>query len=572
VVFTRIARKTIMADEQTDSPAPAIAPKPSAVELAKIASNYLVGDIPQELADGAPGFGKPSIQLLKNHGTYQQDDRETRKKSADGKKSERQISFMIRTCVPGGKLTAEQLLSAIDMGDELGNGTIRLTTRQAIQHHGVVKGDLKTFMQAVHTNQLTTLAACGDVERNIMCCPAPIHENPVRAEMQAKLDELAKHLAPRTRAYYEIWLTDPETGEKTLAAGGAKDAEVEPIYGPTYLPRKFKTAFALPEDNCVDVYANDLGFIVVHEQGRILGYNVLAGGGMGVTPSAAKTFPALAKRLGFVPPEDVLAIAEAIVKVQRDYGNRSDRKVARLKYTIHTGFDDHIGWFPQGDGKYFYGFNVENGRVHDTGEFRLKTALRRILRDLKPGVRITSHQSLLFTDLAITDRERIAEILHAHGVKTSEEISTLRRWSMACVALPTCGLAVAESERVLPGLIDSLEPEVAKLGLSHDAFTLRMTGCPNACARPYNADIGIVGRTAGKYTIFLGGRLLGDRLNEQYKDVVPFEDLCRELTAVLACYKAERKPAETLGDFCHRKGVANVRTWADEWLAGARGG
>jgi sulfite reductase (ferredoxin) len=235
------------------------------------------------------------------------------------------------------------------------------------------------------------------------------------------------------------------------------------------------------------------------------------------------------------------------------------------------GFDDHIGWFPQGDGKYFYGFNVENGRVHDTGDFRLKTALRRILDDVRPGVRITSHQSLLFTDLVEADRERIAGILHEHGVKTSEEISTLRRWSMACVALPTCGLAVAESERVLPGLIDSLEPEVAKLGLSHDAFTLRMTGCPNACARPYNSDIGLVGRTAGKYTIFLGGRLLGDRLNEQYKDVVPFEDLCTELTAVLACYKTARTTGETLGDFCHRTGVANVRTWADEWLAARSG-
>ena len=581
----------------TSTDAPAAPAKPSAVELTKVASNYLAGDIAKELADGAPGFGKPSVQLLKNHGTYQQDDRETRK-AVDGKKSERQISFMIRTCVPGGKLTAEQLLSAIDMGDELGNGTIRLTTRQAIQHHGVVKGELKTFMQEVHANQMTTLAACGDVERNIMCCPAPLHGDPVRDQMQAKVDELAKHLAPRTRAYYEIWLTDPDTGEKTLAAGGAKQAEVEPIYGPTYLPRKFKTAFALPEDNCTDVYANDLGFLTIHEQGKILGYNVLAGGGMGVTPSAAKTFPALAKRLGFVPPEDVCGIAEAIVKVQRDYGNRSDRKVARLKYTIHTmglenfrakveeyfgkplapchpadvhGFDDHIGWFPQGDGKYFYGLNVENGRIHDTGDFRLKTALRRILCDLKPGARITSHQSLLFTDLAETDRERITEILHAHGVKTSEEISTIRRWSMACVALPTCGLAVAESERVLPGLIDALEPEVAKLGLSHDAFTLRMTGCPNACARPYNSDIGIVGRTAGKYTIFLGGRLLGDRLNEQYKDVVPFEDLCTELTAVLACYKTARTTGETLGDFCHRTGVANVRTWADEWLAARSG-
>ncbi len=581
--------------EPTDTPAAA---KPSAVEVTKSASNYLAGDIAKELTDGAAGFGKGSIQLLKNHGTYQQDDRETRKKSADGKKSERQISFMIRTCVPGGKLTAAQLLSAIDLGDEVGNGTIRLTTRQAIQHHGVVKGDLKPFMRRIHDIQMSTLAACGDVERNIMCCPAPIHGNPVRDEMQAKVDELAKHLAPRTRAYYEIWLTDPDTGEKTLAGGTSADKDVEPIYGPTYLPRKFKTAFALPEDNCTDVYANDLGFLVVHEHGKILGYNVLAGGGMGVTPSAAKTFPALGKRLGFVPPEDVCAIAEAIVKVQRDFGNRSDRKTARLKYTIHTmgleafrtkveeyfgkplapchpadvhGFDDHIGWFEQGDGKYFYGLNVENGRVHDTGDFRLKTALRRILRDLEPGVRITAHQSLLFTDLGITDRERIAKILHDHGVQTSEEISTLRRWSMACVALPTCGLAVAESERVLPGLIDSLEPEVAKLGLAHDAFTLRMTGCPNACARPYNSDIGIVGRTAGKYTIFLGGRLLGDRLNEQYKDVVPFEELCSELTAVLACYKAERKAGETLGDFCHRKGVDGVRTWADEWLAGARG-
>jgi sulfite reductase (ferredoxin) len=581
----------------SDEPTVPSAAKPSAVEVAKTASNYLRGDIARELADGAPGFGKPSVQLLKNHGTYQQDDREARK-AVDGKKSERQISFMIRTCVPGGKLTAEQLLAAIDMGDELGNGTIRLTTRQSIQHHGVVKGDLKSFMQKVHANHMTTLAACGDVERNIMCCPAPIRNDPVREQMQAQLDALARHLAPRTRAYYEIWLTDPDTGEKTLAAGNAKEAVVEPIYGPTYLPRKFKTAFALPEDNCTDVYANDLGFITVHEQGKILGYNVLAGGGMGVTPSAAKTFPALAKRLGFVPPEDVLAIAEAIVKVQRDFGNRSDRKVARLKYTIHTmgleafrakveeyfgkplapchpadvhAFDDHIGWHEQGDGKFFYGLNVENGRVHDTGDFRLKTALRRILRDLRPGVRITAHQSLLFTDLAVTDRERLAEILHDHGVKTSEEISTLRRWSMACVALPTCGLAVAESERVLPGLIDALEPEVARLGLAHDAFTLRMTGCPNACARPYNSDIGIVGRTLGKYTIVLGGRLLGDRLNEQYKDVVPFEDLCRELTAVLACYKAERHGGETLGDFCHRKGVAHVRTWADEWLAGARG-
>jgi len=573
------------------------AAKPSAVELTKIASHYLAGDIAQELADGAPGFGKGSVQLLKNHGTYQQDDREQRK-AKEGAKSTREISFMVRTRIPGGKLTADQMMAQIDLGDELANGTVRLTTRQAIQHHGIVKGDLKATIQRINEIQLTTLAACGDVERNVMCCPAPIRNNHVRDEMQRMADTLAEHLAPRTRAYHEIWLTDPDTGEKSLVGGGSAGKEIEPIYGPTYLPRKFKTAFALPEDNCTDIYANDLGLLAVHEQGKILGYNVLAGGGMGVTPSAAKTFPALAKRLGFVKPEDVLDIATAIVKVQRDFGNRSDRKVARLKYTIHTmglenfrakveeyfgkplapchpadvhAFDDHIGWCDQCDGRHFYGLNVENGRIHDTGSFQLKTALRQILRDVKPGVRITAHQSLLFTDLAASDRVRIAEILHAHGVKTSEEISTLRRWSMACVALPTCSLAVAESERVLPGLIDSLEPEVAKLGLSQEAFTLRMTGCPNACARPYNSDIGIVGRTLGKYTIFLGGRLLGDRLNQAYKDVVPFEDLCREITAVLACYKAERSHGESLGDFCHRKGVDGVRTWAGEWLAGARG-
>ena len=593
-----LLRSSVMADPSAPGVDPAADPKPSAVELAKIASHYLLGDIPQELADAAPGFSKGSIQLLKNHGTYQQDDREARTKSADGKKSTRQISFMVRCRIPGGKLTADQLLAQIDLGDECGNGTIRLTTRQSIQLHGVVKGDLKATIKRINDVQLSTLAACGDVERNIMCCPAPIHANPVRDEMMAMAERLAMHLAPRTRAYHEIWLTDDETGEKTLAAGGPEGHEVEPIYGPTYLPRKFKTAFGLPEDNCVDIYTNDLGFLAVHDGSTIQGYNVLAGGGMGVTPSAAKTFPALAKRLGFVPPEDVLDIAVAIVKVQRDFGNRSDRKVARLKYTIHTlgletfrakveeyfgkplapcdpadvhGFDDHIGWFPHnptlGDGKFFYGLNVENGRVHDTGDFRLKTALRRILTDIRPGVRITAHQSLLFTDLAESDRERIVAILHEHGVKTSEEISTLRRWSMACVALPTCGLAVAESERVLPGLIDSLEPEVARLGLAHDAFTLRMTGCPNACARPYNCDIGIVGRTAGKYTIFLGGRLLGDRLNEHYKDVVPFEDLCREITAVLACYKAGRTAGETLGDFCHRTGVEGMRARADAWLA-----
>ena len=575
--------------------------KRSAVEVIKEGSHQLRGTLAEELLHDHE-FCKDSEHLIKNHGIYQQDNRDVRKaKNDDGTAKGKQYIFMVRTRVPGGKVSAKQFLAHLDLCDQYANETLRVTTRQGFQLHGVLKHDLKTAVQGLNDTLLTTLAACGDVERNVMCCPAPIKNDLVHDQMQAMADAIAAHLKPRTTAYHEIWLTD-EAGEKTNVATGFAPVD-EPIYGTVYLPRKFKTAIALPEDNCIDIYTQDLGFLAIVEPDaagtrQIVGYNVLVGGGQGKTPSAEKTFVAIAQKLAFVTPDQVVKVAEAIVKVQRDFGNREDRKVARLKYTIHnhgldwfkakveeyfgqslpgprdidvTDVDDHIGWHEQGDGRYFYGFNVENGRVHDTCDFRLKSALRRILREIRPGARITAHQSLLFTDLAVTDRERIAHLLHEHGVKTSEEISTLRRWSMACVALPTCGLAVAESERVLPGLIDELEPEVARLGLAQDAFTLRMTGCPNACARPYNSDIGIVGRTLGKYTLFLGGRLLGDRLNTQYKDVVPFEDLSREIGAVLACYKAERQGGETLGDFCHRKGVDGVRTWADAWLAGSRG-
>ncbi len=570
--------------------------KPSSVEVLKIQSDYLRGEIGPELRDSNDFFGKGSIQLLKHHGTYQQGDRDAR---AAGRveghkgKSPRAYSFMVRTKIPGGKLTSKQLLSELDLCDEVGNTTLRITSRQGLQLHGVLKHDLWKTIHRINEIQLSTLAACGDVERNVMCCPAPLHDR-VHGQLQALADQLAAHLCPRTRAYHELWLTDPETGEETLQGGGSDGHEVEPLYGPTYLPRKFKTAIGLAHDNCVDLYANDLGLMAITDGDTIQGYNVLVGGGMGVTPSAEKTFPAVAKRMAFIKPDEVVEVATAVIKVQRDFGNRSDRKVARLKYLIHNwglpkfkaeveryygrplvdphpddvhGFDDHIGWHEQGDGKVFFGLNVENGRIHDEDTLRLKTALRVICGTLKPGLRLTSHQSLLFTDLNQADRPSLEKILREHGVKLHDEISTVRRWSMACVAWPTCGLAITESERALPGMIDQLEIELAKLGLSHEKFTLRMTGCPNGCARPYNCDIGLVGKAAGRYTVLVGGRLLGDRLNFIYKDMIPAADVVPTIVPLLVYFKQARQNGESLGDFCHRKGSADLLAWTEQYTA-----
>lgn len=570
--------------------------KPSPVEVFKLESRFLRGDIATELTDGQDSFGKSSVQLLKHHGTYQQDDRDARAAGrAQGHKGPqaKAFSFMVRTRVPGGKLTADQLLAELDLCDEVGNTTLRITSRQGLQLHGVLKDNLKAAIRRINEVQLTTLAACGDVERNVMCCPAPHHNDAVHADMQALADRLAAHLAPRSRAYHEIWLTDGETGEEQLVGGGAPEA-VEPIYGPTYLPRKFKTAIGLPDDNCVDLYANDLGLMAIVEQGKIAGYNVLVGGGMGVTPSAEKTFPALAKMLTFARPDQVVDVAVAVIKVQRDFGNRSDRKIARLKYLIHNwglakfkakveeyygqplpeprpvdvhGFDDHIGWHEQGDGRLFYGLNIENGRIEDEADFRLKSALREVCRRFRPGIRLTAHQSLLLTDINPADKAAVEGVLRSHGVKLSHEISEVRRWSMACVAWPTCGLSITEAERALPGMIDQLEVELARLGLSQERFTVRMTGCPNGCARPYNSDIGLVGKAAGKYTIFAGGRLLGDRLNFNYKDMVPAEEVVSTIVPLLAYFKQERQDGETLGDFCHRKGPEDLAAWAEQYAA-----
>ncbi|MGI9427265.1 MAG: NADPH-dependent assimilatory sulfite reductase hemoprotein subunit [Bythopirellula sp.] len=555
--------------------------KLSAVETFKQDSAHLLEPIPTELVDDNDYFGKASIQLLKHHGTYQQDNRDERKKSG------KSYSFMVRTAIPGGKLTSDQLLAELDLCDEVANTTLRITTRQGLQLHGVLKSDLKQTIRRINDTQLTTLAACGDVERNVMCSPCPYKGDPVYDQMQELADKIARHLQPRTRAYHQLWLTDDETGEKQLAGGGSHGHTIEPIYGPTYLPRKFKTGIGLPGDNSADIYSQDLGLLAVCEDWNIVGYNVLVGGGFGTTPSAKKTFPAIAQPMCFVSPTQAVGVAEAIVKVQRDFGNRADRKVARLKYLIHNwgldrfkqkvdeyygaelpsprpvhvhDFNDGMGWHAQGDGKWFYGLNVENGRIKDEGLYRLKSALRQICNELRPPLRLTPHQGLIFCDLQESDREPLERILREHCVPLTEETSAARRWSIACPALPTCGLAITESERILPGMIDQLEKELKAMGLGDEVFTTRMTGCPNGCARPYNSDIGLVGKTADKYTIFLGGRVLGDRLNFIYKDKVPTAEVVPTLVSVFRYFQASRQEGETFGDFCHRLG-------ADELLA-----
>ena len=554
--------------------------KLSKVELLKEASHQLRGTLAEELLNDKPEFSDDAATLLKHHGSYLQDDRDSRKaKDEDGKAKGKQYSCMVRTRIPGGRVTAEQFLAELDLCEQLANGTLRITSRQGFQLHGVLKKDLRQSIREINRIKLTTFAACGDVNRNVMACPAPIRNNSARDQVQALALEMAEHFRPRTTSYFDLWLKD-EDGQETEAT--EFQPVEEPIYGTRYLPRKFKMAIGFPEDNCVDLYTQDLGLMAIVENDQIIGYNVLAGGGMGRTPSAEKTFPALAKRLTFATPAQVIAVSEAIVKVQRDYGNREDRKRARLKYLIAdwgvdrfkakveeyfgsplpephpadvTGVDDHLGWHEQGDGRLFLGINVENGRIKDEGSLRLKTGLRAILRRFGMETRLTALQSVLLCDIDPRDRAEIDQIMADHGIRTAEELSLIRRYSIACPAFPTCGLSITESERALPGIIDQLDVEVARLGLQSAKIAVHMTGCPNGCARPYTPDIGLVGKAVGKYTMFVGGNPEGTRLGFIYRDMVELDNIVPALVPLLQAYKAQRQGAESFGDFCARKGL-----------------
>jgi sulfite reductase (ferredoxin) len=564
--------------------------KPNAVEKIKAESRWLAGRIAEDLQKDTNQFEKDNLQLLKFHGTYQQDNRdlrsELRKLGQD-----KAFSMMIRCRIPGGRMTAKQFLAHLDICELLGNSTMKITTRQTIQLHGVVKQDLRETIRRINTLGLSTLAACGDVNRNVMCCPAKRNDS-IREELQRLTDELAGSLAPQTGVYRELWVKDEQTGEEMMVGDvRSADEEVEPLYGPTYLPRKFKCGVVLPEDNCIDVYTQDLGFIAVVRDAEIVGYNVIVGGGMGTTPSQKKTFPAIAKRLGFCTPEQAIEVAKAVLIVQRDNGNRADRKVARMKYLIANwgitkfrnevenvlgyplkvctdddvhGVDDHMGWQSQKDGRWSYGLCIENGRVRDTDASKIKSALRELAETLGTEIRLAGNQSLIFCDLEESHRDHVSQILRKHNLHSSESTSLVRRFSMACVALPSCGLAITEAERRLPGLIDELESVLAKLGLNSERFTIRMTGCPNGCARPYVADIALIGKAVDRYTLFVGGTLLGNRMAEIYQDMVPADELVSELTRVFTIYKHHRNVGEAMGDFCHRIGIENLRAHCAE--------
>ena len=551
--------------------------EPSKVELIKEASRALRGTIADDLAEDTPAFDEDNVQLLKFHGIYQQDDRDKRKE-ARRRGLDRHYQLMIRTRIPGGKVSPEGYIAHDEIADRWGNGTIRITTRQDFQLHGVLKGDLKSSVRAINQALMTSLGGCGDQVRNVMCCPAPLQDR-LRTELRQRLPELVSGLTPTTNAYHEIWV-DGEVVETSAP-------EADPLYGTRYLPRKFKVALAVEGDNCVDVYSDDLGLVAMRgPEGGLGGFNVLVGGGLGRTHNKPDTYPAVAQPLAFVATEHLIEAARAVVAVQRDFGDRTNRRHARLKYLLadrglpwfreqvqsRVSFeladpwplrweplDDHLGWHEQGDGRLFYGLFVENGRIQDAGAQRLKSALRRLAEECRPVLWMTAQQNLIVAGVEPEQQSAVEALLGEYGVPLTEQISNTVRNSMACPAIPTCGLAVAEAERALPELIRQLEAIVAGLGLADERISFRMTGCPNGCARPYIGDVGFVGTTLGKYDVHLGGDFLGTRLNALFARNVQLAEIPALLEGPLAAFASERTSGEGFGDWCRRIGVDALR-------------
>lgn len=560
------------------------------VEQLKANSKALRGQIAEELTQPTSGFSAGGAGILKFHGMYQQDNRDARqarKQEAQGKAH----SFMIRTRIPGGRVTPQQYLAHDDIATQFGDGTLRLTTRQDFQLHGILKSDLRATLQSIAATLMTTFAACGDVVRNVVCCPYPVADN-LEREIWHQVTTLAHHLEPKTQAYSEIWLD----GEKAADVGAPED---EPLYGTTYLPRKFKIGVSLPWDNCVDILAQDLGFVAVTNGKRILGYNVYVGGGLGMTHNKPATFPALGQALAWVTSDQVVPIAAAIVAVFRDWGDRENRKHARIKYLVaekgiewfreelkaRLGYTlvhphpvtisdahTHLGWNAQDNGLWSLGVYVESGRIKDTDTQRTRTAFRRIVERIQPGIRLTADQRILFIDILASQRAEIDEILREHGVTPVEQISPIRQRALACPALPTCSLALSEAERFMPALLPQLEQAFASLGLENEAPVVRVTGCPNGCARPYTAEIGIVGRSGDNYVLYLGGSHLGTRLGVAVADLVPSKEIVPTLYSVLTAFRSERLSGEHFGDYCHRIGPERVRQLIDQQTAHEKAG
>jgi sulfite reductase (NADPH) hemoprotein beta-component len=546
--------------------------KLSVNEGIKTRSNYLRGTIEEGLADLSTGsMCEDDQQLLKFHGTYQQDDRDLRN---DRRKHrlEKAYSFMIRIRVPGGVATPQQWIETDRLATQFANGTIKLTTRQAFQFHGIIKTNLKRTIAEINQAAMDTIAACGDVNRNVMCNPNP-YLSSVHAEVLKAAQDISTHLTPATRAYHEIWL-DGEKVEST-------EEEQEPIYGKTYLPRKFKITIAVPPSNDVDIFANCLSFIAIVEDGKLLGYNVAVGGGMGSTHGNEATYPRLADVIGFCTPEQVVDVAEKVVLVQRDFGDRTDRKHSRFKYTVddhgpewilaklneYLGYElgpvrsyeftdngDRFGWVEDENGNFHYTLFVEGGRVIDTPSYPMRTGLLEIAKIHDGDFRLTANQNLVIANISVKKRSEVEALLEKYGMADSHERSALRLSSIACVALPTCGLALAEAERYLPVVITNLEEDLEAAGLRHDAITIRMTGCPNGCGRPFISEIGFVGRGPDRYNLYLGGGHAGQRLSKLYREDIHSDEIRGLLAPIFQRYAKERTDGERFGDFVIRAG------------------
>ncbi len=578
--------------------------KTSKVEKLKERSNFLREPLLTELKQDTTHFTEDAIQILKFHGSYQQDNRDNRVKG-----QEKDYQMMLRTRSPGGFIPPQLFLALDKMSEEYGNHTLRVTTRQGFQIHGILKRNIKDVIQGILKNMGSTLSACGDVNRNAMSPPAPFKNKPEYQYAFEYANNIADLLNPQSGAYYEIWLD----GEKAISAEEAPEViearksqgrgmiienSPEPIYGEQFLPRKFKICVTVPGDNSIDVYTHDISLVVMtNKKGELQGFNVLAGGGLGRTHNKEETFARISDEIGYVDKADVYDLVKAIVATQRDYGDRFNRRHSRMKYLIHDWgvekfkstvegylgkelkpykklpkweYQDFLGWYEQGDGKWFFGIGVENGRVKDEGAFQLKTALREIIERLNIPMRLSGNHNIILCEIAPEDKETVENILKDRGVETDPNaIEPLTRYSMACPAMPTCGLAVTESERALPGITDRIRSLLNKLGMVDEHFVIRMTGCPNGCARPYMAELGFVGSAPGKYQIWLGGTPNQTQLAQPYEDKMPAEELETFFEPIFVFFMQNRKLKESFGSFCSRVGFAAIRNFSANYTIGS---
>ena len=583
----------------TSSTSTPVARKPSKSEGLKERSNYLREPVATELLQETTHFTEDGIQILKFHGSYQQDNRDNRVKG-----QEKDYQFMLRTRNPGGFVPPQLYLALDKLSEEYGNHTLRVTTRQGFQLHGVLKKNLKAVFSSIIKNMGSTLGACGDLNRNVMAPPAPYKNRPEYEYALKYANNIADLLTPQTGGYYEIWLD----GEKAISAeedpavkaarqsngnGTTFHDDQEPIYGQHYMPRKFKCSVTVPGDNSVDLYSQDLSLVVfTNEAGELEGFNVFAGGGLGRTHNKEETFARIADEICYVAKDDVYDLVKAIVATQRDYGDRTDRRHARLKYLINDKgvqwfkekvaeyfrkpleafkplpewkYIDFLGWHEQGDGKLFVGISVENGRVKDEGSFQLKTALREIVQKYDLPMLVTPHQNVLIYDISPKIKQEIQGILSRCGIQGETAIDPLVRYAMACPAMPTCGLAVTESERVIPSILERIRVLLTKVGLKDEKFVVRMTGCPNGCARPYMAELGFVGSAPESYQIWLGGCPAQTRLAKPIEEKLHVNDFEAFLEPIFVYFKQKRQLSESFGDFCDRIGLESIRQFVTNY-------